>query len=259
MEVSREMEISDVRAVRPHLVILGAGASRAALPRGDATGRRLPLMIDLVETIGLESLLARFGIDWTGRNFEDVYAELANDTSTESQREELESAIYQYFASLALPNVPTIYDQLILSLRDKDVIATFNWDPFLIQAYRRSGQAVNSLPQLIFLHGNALAGYCTTDNVLGVRGARCPLCGQPFTPSKLLYPIREKNYSADRMIANAWAALKMVLKDALVVTIFGYSAPKSDVEAIELMSTAWGQWRNRQFEQFEFIDLKTRE
>ncbi|MHA1748548.1 MAG: hypothetical protein ACTSXN_02865 [Promethearchaeota archaeon] len=29
---------------------------------------------------------------------------------------------------------PTIYDYLILSLRKKDVIATFNWDPLLVQA-----------------------------------------------------------------------------------------------------------------------------
>jgi cyclic nucleotide-binding protein len=30
------------------------------------------------------------------------------------------------------PELLTLYDHLVLSLRPKDVIATFNWDPFLI-------------------------------------------------------------------------------------------------------------------------------
>ena len=31
-------------ALRPHVVLLGAGATRAAFPDGDATGRRLSLI-----------------------------------------------------------------------------------------------------------------------------------------------------------------------------------------------------------------------
>ena len=37
---SREQEIADVRIGRPHVVILGAGASLAAFPDGDRNGRR---------------------------------------------------------------------------------------------------------------------------------------------------------------------------------------------------------------------------
>ena len=40
---------------------------------------------------------------------------------------------YDYFAMLRLPDSPTLYDYLILSTMD--IIATFNWDPFLLQAY----------------------------------------------------------------------------------------------------------------------------
>ena len=36
-----------------------------------------------------------------------------------------QTAIFQYFSSLSLPGIPTIYDHLLLSLRPKDVIATF--------------------------------------------------------------------------------------------------------------------------------------
>ena len=44
---------------------------------------------------------------------------------------EIETRVDEYFADLELPGHPTIYDRLVLSLREKDLIATFNWDPFL--------------------------------------------------------------------------------------------------------------------------------
>ncbi len=135
---------------------------------------------------------------------------------------------------------PTLYDHLILSLRDKDVIATFNWDPFLIQAYRRNHKTVKSLPKIVFLHGNVLSGYCRRDNIHGTKNGRCAKCGQPYTPSQLLYPIKTKDYNSDPEISSQWEFLKDVLKHALVVTIFGYGAPASDAAAIDILSQAWG-------------------
>ena len=44
-----------------------------------------------------------------------------------------------------------------------------------------------------------------------------------------------------------------------MITIFGYSAPQSDVEAIELMKGAWGDKYKRDIEQIEIIDLKGEE
>jgi len=41
---------------RPHIIILGAGASLQAFPDGDASGRRLPLMDNIIEILGLESI-----------------------------------------------------------------------------------------------------------------------------------------------------------------------------------------------------------
>ncbi len=36
---------------RPHVLILGAGASKASFPQGDGNGRKLPLMNELSDVI----------------------------------------------------------------------------------------------------------------------------------------------------------------------------------------------------------------
>jgi hypothetical protein len=46
---------------RPHVVILGAGASLAAFPNGDKHGRKLPLMWNIVDVVGLSPLLDNAG------------------------------------------------------------------------------------------------------------------------------------------------------------------------------------------------------
>ena len=124
----------------------------------------------------------------------------------------------------------------VLSLRPKDVIATFK--------------------QLLFLHGNVLAAYCERDGIHGQRGAKCSKCGQPLAPGKLLYPVGQKNNESDPAIRSDWETVKYAFKNAFMVTFFGYSAPKSDVGALELLQEAWGDWRQRHLEQVEMIDIK---
>lgn len=41
-----------------------------------------------------------------------------------------------------------------------------------------------------------------------------------------------------------------------MITIFGYGAPKTDVSAIDLMKSAWGDVNNREMEQTEIIDIR---
>ncbi len=53
LELSVEDEIKDVKFGRPHVVILGAGASLAAFPNGDANGISLPLMYNFIKKLGL--------------------------------------------------------------------------------------------------------------------------------------------------------------------------------------------------------------
>lgn len=258
MEVSVQQEIGQIEMQRPHVVILGAGASYAAFPNGDMHGRKLPLMNNFVETLGLESLLARTRLNFDSDNFEDIYDRIHKDSELTQIRDELENTIYKYFDEMELPETPTIYDNLLLSLRDKDVVATFNWDPFLVQAFQRNSRRFK-LPRLLFLHGNVKVGGCEKDNVLGAKGNRCSKCKQLFKPSKLLYPISEKHYQRNSFISGQWDELSRHLKEAFMITIFGYGAPKSDVSAIALLKSAWGDVNNREMEQTEIIDIRSEE
>jgi hypothetical protein len=256
MEVSRDEEISQVSMERPHLVILGAGASRAAFPEGEATGHQLPLMNDFIDIVPVKHILRTSGLRFQSQNFEDIYAELAisrGDAGT--LREALEEAVFGYFSSLRLPDTPTIYDHLIWALRPKDVIATFNWDPFLIQAVTRRNPIAGH-PKLLFLHGNVLQGYCKKDEIHGIVGAACSSCGQPLDRVRLLYPVRGKNYQGQPAIRSAWSAARWALESAFMVTVFGYGAPQSDQAVIQLFQNAWGDPEQRNLEQFEFIDIR---
>lgn len=255
MEVSREEEINQLTMAKPHLVILGAGASLASFTNGDKNGKKLPLMNNFIETLGLQDLIDSSGMQFNTTNFEEIYSHLYSNSKTQELRGQLEQNIYDYFADLELPNTPTVYDHLILSLREKDVIATFNWDPFLVQAYRRNGRYFK-LPKLIFLHGNVEVGYCQNGHIMGNIGQPCSQCGDLLLPTKLLYPIGEKNYHQNEFISRQWAMLQDVLEHSFMVTIFGYGAPVSDTSAIELMKSAWGNSVNRVLEETEIIDIR---
>ncbi len=74
-------------------------------------------------------------------------------------------------------------------------------------------------------------------------------------PTRLLYPIKEKNYGEDEFISKQWKILYDYLEHAFMITIFGYSAPKSDVRAIDIMKKAWGKVKDRNLEQIELINI----
>lgn len=247
---------------RPHVVILGAGASCATIPHGDKNGRVISAMSGFLNKLGLEDLLSEITLITTSDNLEDIYMELEERSVTEPQckivKLKIEEIVREYMEQYKLPDNPTVYDFLILSLTRKDMIATFNWDPLLLQAYVRVKQITNNLPNLAFLHGNVAVGYCEEDNIWGNVGYPCR-CGKPFKPMNLLYPIKNKDYITDIAIRKSWKILSNALEKAYMITIFGYSAPKSDVEAIELMQKAWGHNSEREFEEIEIIDIMDEE
>ncbi|MEH6359085.1 MAG: hypothetical protein V7745_08865, partial [Pseudomonadales bacterium] len=70
MEVSAEEEIKQVQMKKPHIVILGAGASFAAFKNGDRNGKKLPLMNNFIETLKIESLVNKTGLKFSSTNFE---------------------------------------------------------------------------------------------------------------------------------------------------------------------------------------------
>ena len=249
--------LNNLSMKRPHLVLLGAGASRAACPKGDRNGRQLPVMADLAEVVGLNPLLDSAEIDSDRSDFEALYSALAADPSRRQLVTEIENRVFEYFSSLELPQEPTLYDYLVLSLREKDVIATFNWDPFLIQARIRN-QHVGGMPHTLFLHGNVGIGHCK-EHAHIVRHHRCdtcPKCDTPLDFTPLLFPNLEKDYQKDPFIAECWEFMEQELKAAYLLTIFGYSAPDTDIGAVNLLKGAWDPDASRQFKTMEIIDIR---
>ena len=231
----------------PHVFLLGAGASKAALPNGDANGKEIPLMKDLPRVCELYEIDSH--INQTS-DFESYYSNLKD----EQLKNQLSVRIREYFSDLKLPEHVTIYDYLVLSLRGKDMIATFNWDPFLYQACQRNHK-VAEMPHVAYLHGSVAVGYCFKDRTKGPVGYPCSKCGILFSEPKLLYPVKEKSYSDDPAIKTEWLDLQNFLKHAYIFTIFGYSAPKTDVEAIKLLKEGWGNPQKRNLEEIELINI----
>lgn len=252
-------EIEFVHGKGSHVVLLGAGATFASTIRNpEKSGKTLPLMWNVIDVVGLNTLVNGLPKEYKllREDFEKFYSLLAKDDKFEEERKYVEKAVYNYFSELELPNEPTIYDYLILSLRHrKDVIATFNWDPFLYKAYVRNGNFVDS-PGIFFLHGCVSLGYDKTNGSSGPAGCYSKQTKQKFEPTRLLYPVDKKDYNSDPFIKGQWDFFAKRLKEAERVTIFGYSAPVSDVEAIELLQDAWGRVEDRDMEEFEFIDIQ---
>ncbi len=244
----------------PHVVILGAGASIAMTRRNsEQSNKELPSMDDLVEVVGLSQILDDNGIDYVGKNFEVLFSELKSNDKHIELTSKIEQEIYDYFYSMQLSTSVTIYDYLIMSLTKNDVIATFNWDPFLVQALARCSRFTHNLPRLIFLHGNVGVGVCYDDSTVGHIDAICSRCSKPLEATPLLYPIGEKNYTSDPLIKNEWETLQKYLNTAYFVTIYGYSAPVSDYAAKQLMLDIWKENKSIEIAEFEIIDIKSSE
>lgn len=244
---------------RPHLVILGAGASIATIINGDKNGKKISAMDGFIKNLGLDYLFENVKLKTKSSNLEDIYSELYENKQYDDVRIKLEQTIRKEFETFEIPDGPTVYDFLLLSLKEKDLIATFNWDPLLLQAYQRVVKITDKLPQLAFLHGNVSIGSCDEHKIGGLLNEKCIKCGNIFTPSILLYPIKQKDYTMNPYINDFWKKLKSITKEAYQITIFGYSAPNTDIVTNKIMKDAWGNSANRNLEEFEFIDIDKKE
>jgi hypothetical protein len=220
---------------------------------GDRNGRKLPLMNDLVECVGIEDVIRKSGHD-PKNNFEAIYSQIYRDGKT-AVLCEIDAIIRKYFATLSLPDEPTIYDYLVLSLRPKDIIVTFNWDPPLPQTYKRWRHLGEVLPEMLFLHGNIDIGVDYDKHVFGFLSDE-PYAGRKLVPTKLLYPVEQKDYNADGFIAELWKMTTDYLAEAYYITIFGYSAPITDVEARALLLKAWKENPTRELAQLSIVDIR---
>lgn len=239
-----------------HVVILGAGASIASTSHNpEPSGKKLPAMNNFVEIVGLSDIIDSVALNVEEQNFEALYSSLYSQDPGSPTVKEIEARVRRYFERLALPPTPTIYDYLVLSLRPKDLIATFNWDPFLYQAFCRNHH-IGGMPHLSFLHGSVSLGYSVEDQRAGPAGWFSKATESKYLPTRLLYPVAQKDYNSDEFISREWSRLKRWLRAAKRLTIFGYGAPDTDVEAVELMSNAWGDRYQRNLEQVEIIDIQ---
>lgn len=241
LSVSKEELAKLVMSDKPHVIILGAGASRAVCPNGDKNKKKLPLMNDLADCLDLKPKLIEWNIH-PDQNFEDVFSSLYEKEEFEKTRE-LEYLIWAYMDKLRLPDKPTIYDHLVLSLREKDFIASFNWDPLLLHAYHRNSNRGIELPRIAFLHGNVKQGFCEEHKRVNYVGEKCERCQKLLKPTSLLYPIKKKNYTEKDVIRIQWDRLAKHLDSAFMLTIFGYSGPKTDEEAIDMIKKHWTKQR----------------
>ena len=254
--MTREEGINLVFPGPSHVVILGAGASIAScIHNPEPNGLTLPSMDNFIKVLDLHDIVEAANIDVEHHDFELVYSVLHGLNPNSTYVKDLEERVTTYFERLTLPPTPTIYDYLVLSLRPKDLIATFNWDPFLYQAWCRN-RHVGLPPRISFLHGSVSIGYSIEDEKAGPVGWCSKATGSRFVPSRLLYPVTQKDYNSDVFIAREWERLERGLRDAKRITIFGYGAPNTDVEAVELMSRAWGKPEERNLEQIELIDIQ---
>lgn len=257
MKVTKDQLIGKPKNWGRHVVIVGAGASVQAFGEGDAKGRKLPTMDNLVETLGLETVLDETGVEYQGRNFETIYSELYTKNPDSTSIKKINEVVYTYFNNLRLPERPTLYDHLVLSLRPKDLIASFNWDPCLYDAWNRNEHLVTP-PRIAYLHGNVRMGYCLEHKYKGENGMLCPKCDKVFTPSQLFYPVPTKNYSENPFIESEWKLLSYYLREAKALTIIGYGAPSTDRKAVDMINSAWDR-KNRLIERTEVIDIKDKE
>ena len=219
---------------RPHVVLVGAGASRAVM------GDLCPTMDEVIGKVGFDNILSGVSLHTKSRNLEAVYSELYNrGEECKDIREKIEHCLFDYFKQVSLPLEPTVYDQLLLSLTSKDCVASFNWDGLLIEAYNRVNKITKDLPEMLFLHGNVAAGVCEECKTFGPIVNKCPKCNNHFSQVSLLYPVEHKNYTDNLFIRDQWNVFKDYMERAGMLTDFGYSAHKSDVEASEIMKKAY--------------------
>ena len=239
---------------RPHVVLLGAGASIACFPEGDHRGTKLPGMNDLPKILGNTWTELISCASPPPGDFESQFSWIRSSGEFEAQLKMIEQKIEKHFSGFDLPDTATIYDYLVLGLRGKDLIATFNWDPFLMQAHWRNRE-VAELPDVRFLHGSVNFATCREHDVTGVIGEICPFCRRLLKRSGLFFPDCNKDYTKDKIITRDWNQVTTTLASAFHLTIFGYSGPRTDFNARRLLLDSWNKSPSYPINHVEIIDV----
>ncbi|WP_205598611.1 hypothetical protein [Clostridium niameyense] len=203
-------------------------------------GKKISSMSEFIETSLIKDTIKSIETPINSDNLEEIYCELYDRPEHKELLDKLEKDIEDYFSDFKICDKPTVYDFLILALTKKDLIASFNWDPLLVQAYERVSKITDNLPKIVFLHGNV---SLTKDSSI-----------------PLLYPLKEKDYYKNNsFIKEGWDILNCYLEKAYIVTIFGYKAPNFDKAAIDMLKKLWKKVEDRDIEKIDIIDISTKE
>jgi hypothetical protein len=167
-------------------------------------------MANLIEATGISRFLnpEHAKVD----NFEAFYSDLVTSGNNEKLIAELDEIVRTYFSGLQIPDQPTVYDYLLLCLRDKDVIppsiGILCWPG---PAHERNIN-IKRLPRILYLHGTVGIGLCREHHMMGFVWQNCIKCNKKLIPPPLLFPVKEKDYSKDKFIADQWSLLEAYLK-----------------------------------------------
>lgn len=88
-----DMYTVDAVNCRPHVVILGAGASCAAIPNGDRFGQKIPVMKGFLNAFSLEYMIDGVELYTQSDNIEDIYSELTGRPECADKVRAIEAAI----------------------------------------------------------------------------------------------------------------------------------------------------------------------
>lgn len=89
-------KLKDLYCQRPHVVIVGAGVSRAVM------GKSCPTMNEAIEQVGLDRILEGFMLETKSKNLEDIYSELfRRGDECKNARIAMEKKLYEYFSICA--------------------------------------------------------------------------------------------------------------------------------------------------------------
>ena len=101
-------DINNFILSRPHVFLLGAGASKAALPNGDRNGVECPVMDGFMKKTGLQHILEGTPYENLEDNLEIIYSKLHDSGLCQDKLKDLEIGIRKYFELwVILPVVAT--------------------------------------------------------------------------------------------------------------------------------------------------------
>lgn len=230
-----------------HLVILGAGSTIATIPNGDKNGEESYTLANLLKDKTFTSFLEKVQGNFSTNDVEDLCKQLYKEDRPLYY--EFESLVRKKYARLELPEEFTILDRLVLSLTPNDAIVSFNWDDLVIQAYQRMSEYVpeEMLPILAFPHGNAQAVYNNKHYT-----SKRIVTSTSWFDSPLNMPVDEIDYKSNIFIKSQWRVLDFFIRNAQMITFFGYRGPDSDEQDLKHLDELFA--KNEICDKIEIID-----